>query len=559
MKVFLRFSASLAMLSTLAISNSHAGSISAFIPQAPSIESPAQENTDISRLPRLEGSILSAKDGSENVTNITLTSAEWIVFEASTASTTTPEVRLLGGAQQSNPADNQVANGTAEFAFPLTGVTFGGLTATKIKVEQIGKVTLFDDANTIIAVADVKPDDYDKFTSSNDNAFVAIQVRPTDIQIQWYYKDAIGFTDWMNTAQVTILSDSRIFLSFENNNFSHQFFNISRGNIGCAMKLTNNPNLVNDYRTVAKWKVDLEAAPINASKFSVVCTPNETQDGLKVQDFPEGDTITPFTLPQLHSFSANEINYTLANNEKLKPDTKYTAILRYKVKLTSDISPTPTIHASGWSAQTNFTTTSVVDSAYELELPSDLNFKLNQPRELSFTLKNTGTEVGSPQFIINFPFNVLDNIDGQVNKLSDFYSISSSDADCKLENEGENESIKTKIICKTTNLNPNGSIIINTRITLKDEAIKTIPYKVCDAVNCSSTSSKELKIIYPDNTNPSNPGDGNSNTPDDGNPDNPGETKDKEGDKQSSSSDSSSVGFVFWLLAAFPLLRRRRV
>jgi len=508
------------IIATMAIASplSYAGVAATFIPVEPSIEAPVQGDTAVSRTARIETSAIAAKDSytKEDIANLNLSEAEWIFYP------TTSNLQLFGGQKNSDQNYNFIDE-SVTLDFPIANVSFGGADAATMKIEQAGRITLFAENGDQIAKAEVVPTGSHYYTEGNDNAFVALKTYDNGIEVQWSFKNSRGQTEWSNTAQVTILDDSRIFLELSDNEFTDPFFDLSGGRIGCTLALTNSMYTGSSNRNPAEWKLFYSNNDTlkNFSKFGITCKENEAKDGLAILAHNNPVVISPFELPEILSVNASETSHSLTEQEALKPATRYSAQVRHT--LTSSTYPDYT-NTSAWSAPVNFIT-EAPDANYELDTPADLSFILNQAKNLTFTLKNNGTETGNPVFVLELPLNVLDNLNGT---LSDFYDISSADANCDLSSSGQ----LTTMTCEAGELEAGKSITINATITVRKADTTEFQYKICEPALCESSAKQKLTISVSDGSNPDN-------------------------GPQGGESSGSSGGSLFWLLAALPLLRRR--
>ena len=510
----------------LASSTAFSGIVTTFVPTEPVIESPQSGDVDVSKTASLTGSTLQALDSEfSSSESVVLEEAEWIFYDAES------NIRLTGGQVFDSTFGNLSPRGSYSFDFPFNGVNFDNRAVTTVSVDQEGIVTLQDIDGVDLARVKAQLTHANNIDPATNDAFVAIKTLPNQLMIQFYQKSSASSPSvWSNTSEIIVTDSGQLALRLSNNVLSSDFYNLADGSVGCGISFSG--SMTNVFKSLAAWKVILQA---DNTKFSLLCSENVAKNGIQLQTLTEADVIN-FDLPVIKKVVSTSTDYTLAANEALEAGKDYIAQLRYTAKAASDNSESPLLNRSAWSKPLSFTTVAA-QTSYDVVVPSDLTFVVDEAQSFPVIITNNGSDAGSPLLNILLPYNFLNGMNGSV---SDYFNIDMEGAECSVALIAE----ETVMSCSAVELAPGESLTYTATVTLRSNDVTQLKYRICDAINCESTGYTDFAIDVMGSGQNSGEGNGSSSSSSSSN--------------SSSSSSGSSNTLFLALIGCLTMLRRRK-
>ncbi|MFT4908265.1 MAG: hypothetical protein ACI978_002355 [Oleispira sp.] len=505
MNAFLRFSIA---ATAIAVSSAHAGVVSTFIPAEPSIESPADNATEVSQTPRLESSLpLATYNQTTTNVDVTQIQTDWLLYAPDT------NIILFGGAESSSQPGIITAESTKTVKLPFSISVYGD-EVTTMKVSQAGDLTFTNDSGLILAEMTARIDNRNYTESSNTHSLAVIKFSPMQVLVQWYHKSNDAAPNvWQSDIQALATIFGTFGLRFSEHNINHDIFNLTTGDVGCHLR-TSESSLQGRFEPLSFWKT---SPIVSNNEFSIACVSKDIIDHTVTVTSFEDAAPTMFELPEINVISSTEIDYPLSSDQKLEANTEYALQARHHLKETSDVSASPVVNTSAFGEAISFTTEGT-DLQLDASFSNSLSFVVDQTKDFTLTITNNNTEVAHPTAQIILPFDFLKSTTGTFNA-----SVDGGTCTVALT------SGQTMFNCVIPTLAAGASVTINAKASLPNTDITQIQYKVCETAFCSAKSLTSVAV-----------------------------TVDAAATSTAASSGSSGGGgFLLWIFAALPLLRRR--
>ena len=499
---------------------------SPYFPAQPSVDDPSDGAVSISTNPELSGSILAEIDAtgaSGDGNNLTLTRAEWRIFEDASASDT--PLRELGGVQGGSAVNlDSIPASTYEYPLPAP-VDFGSASATTLEVVTSGTARLKSDSGAVLREVILQPGGLSDIRPVHESA-ITVQSSPSIVRIQWEFESDLYASDIVLQSYFLTAPSPAIYLFAAPSDLSNAWFNNTNGTIKISLGPEGNPYSLSELKT------QISTLDSESTVFALAFTENETGDAINI-GLVDPELGTPDTASWTDFIEVTADSVVTPDPQLLlAPATSYGVQVRYVA------SEGGAERISDWSAPAMFVTE--LNSEYDIEQPTlEASPQATVPTEVTLEIANVGEHGGKPRAEFRLPFNDSSGASFDI-------TTSVSGQGCEVVSGDD----LTVLFCEQA-LDASAAMEVVATITPAEAGTLDIEYRVCESLldRCEGVPFETYSVdvaAAPEINNPQ-PGSG-----------------DEENNESTTGGDPdfgapSSSGSISWLpLLGLALLRRRR-
>ncbi|UXD85942.1 hypothetical protein [Thalassolituus hydrocarboniclasticus] len=346
----------------------------ATLPPTPTITSPADNAENVDTLPTFTSDASGATD--------------WL------ASYPSSYVQLVGGWAKNAMGQYQ------DIPFPVEGVTLDGANVSTLRIYYEGKAELLAENGDILARTILNPSTTRYSQPSDLSGVISVSRLSNRIIINWHQKNDGGSVNWDAALQALFLIDGNtqviksVGLKSKPNDLNNELFSLSNSEVGCQLRSDGTlKGPINS--TLPAYKTELKEHTVPAqTMFSMQCYVQSGWGGVERQPFlyPE----SPFM-----NYGKPLVTVTESGTSQATPETALQQFSEYQVQVRARAA---TGESSVWSTPVGFTTRGPLSDYVFTSLPKNIRTNANSAQNLTFVVKNQGSESGNPEIYLRLPF-----------------------------------------------------------------------------------------------------------------------------------------------------------